>query len=68
MRPSDEDDDDDDWEPYTTERLSHIPGQYKVLSDVVPTFQLDFNNPQVRLVSGHMCLSLYQERNIGLFG
>lgn len=47
LRPSDDDEDDEDWEPYTTERLSHLPGQYKVLSDVVPTFQFDFNNPQV---------------------
>ncbi len=44
----DYDEDDEDWEPYTTERLASIPGGYRVLSDVVPTFQLDFNNPQVR--------------------
>ena len=36
-----------EWEPYTTERLSSLPGGYKLLTDVTEALQLDFNNPRV---------------------
>ncbi len=44
---NDDDDDEEPWEPYTSERLSDLTGGYRVLSDIVPTFQIDFNSPQV---------------------
>lgn len=39
---------DDSMEPYTTERLSRIPGGYKSLTEPFTALQIDFNNVQVR--------------------
>ncbi|XP_008314665.1 protein arginine N-methyltransferase 9 [Cynoglossus semilaevis] len=37
---------DDSMEPYTTERLSRIPGGYKSLTEPFTALQIDFNNVQ----------------------
>ncbi len=47
LHVNDEEEEEESWEPYTSERLADLPRGYRVLSDIVPTFQIDFNNPQV---------------------
>lgn len=39
---------DDSTEPYTTERLSRLPGGYKPLTDPFTALSIDFNNVQVK--------------------
>lgn len=39
---------DDSMEPYTTERLSRLPGGYKALTEPFTALNIDFNNVQVR--------------------
>lgn len=39
---------DDSMEPYTTERLSRLPGGYKPLTDPFTALSIDFNNVQVK--------------------
>lgn len=38
---------DDATEPYTTERLSRLPGGYKPLTDPFTALNIDFNSVQV---------------------
>lgn len=38
---------DDSMEPYTTERLSRLPGGYKSLTQPFTALHIDFNNVQV---------------------
>lgn len=38
---------DDSMEPYTTERLSRLPGGYKSLTQPFTALNIDFNNVQV---------------------
>lgn len=38
---------DDSMEPYTTERLSRLPGGYKPLTEPFTALNIDFNNVQV---------------------
>lgn len=38
---------DDSMEPYTTERLSRLPGGYKALTEPFTALNIDFNNVQV---------------------
>jgi len=38
---------DDSMEPYTTERLSRVPGGYKALTEPFTALDIDFNNVQV---------------------
>lgn len=38
---------DDSMEPYTTERLSRLPGGYKTLTEPFTALNIDFNNMQV---------------------
>lgn len=39
---------DDTTEPYTTERLSRLPGGYKSLTQPFTALNIDFNNVQVQ--------------------
>ena len=39
---------DDSTEPYTTERLSRLPGGYKPLTSSFRALDIDFNDPQVQ--------------------
>lgn len=39
---------DDSTEPYTTERLSRLPGGYKSLTQPFTALNIDFNNVQVQ--------------------
>lgn len=39
---------DDSTEPYTTERLSRLPGGYLPLTDPFRALDIDFNDPQVQ--------------------
>lgn len=50
---------DDAMEPYTTERLSRLPGGYKSLTEPFTALNIDFNNVQV---------SLNREAEAGLCG
>lgn len=38
---------DESMEPYTTERLSRLPGGYKCLTEPFTALTIDFNNVQV---------------------
>lgn len=38
---------DDSTEPYTTERLSRLPGGYKPLTEPFTALSIDFNNVEV---------------------
>lgn len=40
---------DDSTEPYTTERLSRLPGGYAPLTSPFRALDIDFNDPQVTL-------------------
>lgn len=42
---------DDSMEPYTTERLSRLPGGYKALTEPFTALTIDFNNVQVSRIT-----------------
>lgn len=39
---------DDSMEPYTTERISRLPGGYRALTDPFTALNINFNDVQVR--------------------
>ena len=48
---------DDSMEPYTTERLSRLPGGYTSLTEPFTAFNIDFNNVQVsKICVGCVCV------------
>ena len=55
---------DESMEPYTTERLSRLPGGYKSLTEPFTALSIDFNNVEVSwnketLLVGHLgCILL----------
>lgn len=54
---------DDSMEPYTTERLSRLPGGYKPLTEPFTALNIDFNNVQVSRITPNfhfLCVALSQ--------